>query len=278
MIRLRTACFGATSLLLLALAADAQTIQPTGGSGGASLASCSTANGIMFLQSSVIKCDTGLTYAGAAGALVLGAAPINIGNAAGTGNICLGATACSSSSLFVNNRTTAWNGGVVGWASGSDPSAAADTGLSRVGAGIVAIGNGTALSTAGIIQTGTASLVSLTTGTNADFLCLGSTGTVFLQTTACTISSLRFKPDWAPYKDNALKKVVNMEVGTFHIDIPNRDPNSESLQAGLNAENIAKIAPECAVYEDDMKTPKSYRQECVIGLLVKAIQQLKASR
>jgi hypothetical protein len=50
---------------------------------------------------------------------------------------------------------------------------------------------------------------------------------------------------------------------------PHRDPNYGSRQIGLIAENIARVAPECAIYENDMLKPRSYRQECVIALLVK---------
>lgn len=162
------------------------------------------------------------------------------------------------------------------WGSTSFQSAP-DTGISRhATAGIVDIGNGTAQSTAGGIQTGNATLVSLTTGTNADFLCLNAGGGILIQSTACTISSLRFKPDWKPYQSDALAKVAKLDVGTFHLNTgSNADPNAASLQAGLSAESVAAIAPECAIYENDMKTPKSYRQECVIALLVKAIQELR---
>lgn len=130
----------------------------------------------------------------------------------------------------------------------------------------------------GVIQAQHATLTSLTTGTNADFLCLSSGGVVLLQASACTISSLRFKPDWKPYDNDALQRVSNFEVGTFHSSVVSRDHNSANLQAGLNAENIAKVAPECAIYEDDGVTPKSYRQECVIALLVRSVQQIKQDK
>ena len=119
-------------------------------------------------------------------------------------------------------------------------------------------------------------LKTLITGTNADFLCLTAGAQVVIQSSACTISSLRFKPDWKSYDGDAISIVSSLDVGTFHVDlgpVRNPDPNAYSLQAGLNAENIAKVFPLAAVYEQDMRTPKSYRQEAVIGLLVKADQQ-----
>ncbi len=239
----------------------AQTITPTGG-GTTTIVASSTA--ISGLTANQILESSGTVISGS---------PFFATNDTN------GSTLASSTSAFtlkggstgvmlVNGPTfTVTIGGILSLINAGNL-AGLDTGMSRAFPGIIAIGNGTNANTAGGIMT----------GTNADTLCLSATGTVLLQAAACTISSLRFKPDWAPYKDNALKKVVNMEVGTFHTAIPSKDPNSESLQAGLNAENVAKIAPECAVYEDDMKTPKSYRQECVIGLLVKAVQQLKADR
>ena len=149
-----------------------------------------------------------------------------------------------------------------------------DTGLSRDAAGVVDVGNGAAADFSGTIKAAHATFTGLTTGTNADFLCLSSSGVVQLQASACTISSLRFKPDWQPYRGDALKIVSGLEIGTFHLALgPNVDRNAGNLQAGLNAENVAKLAPECAIYEDDGITPKSYRQECVLALVVRALQQ-----
>jgi hypothetical protein len=101
-------------------------------------------------------------------------------------------------------------------------------------------------------------------------------GVLTLQTSACTISSLRFKEDVHDIGSSVIPEIARMEVASFKMkerDHPNPDPNFAARQTGLIAENIAKVAPECAIYEDDMKTPKSYRQECVIALLVKATQE-----
>jgi hypothetical protein len=124
--------------------------------------------------------------------------------------------------------------------------------------------------------TSTVTFSGLTTGTNADFLCLSATGVVLVQTSACTISTLRYKPDWSIYDGTAMDVVRQLEVGTFHFDdwlAQQADPNARSLQIGLNAENIARVLPLAAVYENDMVTPKSYRQEGVIALYGKALQE-----
>lgn len=141
----------------------------------------------------------------------------------------------------------------------------------------------TGAGSSGVIQLGNAShlgntsLLGISTGTNADFLCLSSAGVVLLQSTACTISSRRFKERIVDFKGDALARIAALEVASYNMKAdaePNHDPNFGSKQIGLLAENIAQVLPECAIYENDMKTPKSYRQECVIAMLVKGEQEL----
>ena len=127
------------------------------------------------------------------------------------------------------------------------------------------------------VPTGTASpaFPGVTTGTNADFACLAAGGVMTLQTSACTISSLRFKPDWKRYRGNVMEAIDRFDVGTFHIAGQEHNPdkaNASRMQIGLNAENVAAIEPRCAIYEADGTTPKSYRQECVIAMLVAAVK------
>lgn len=283
-------------------AAYAQTLTPSGGGGGSgttSLAIGSTpitgsASGqVLFAGNGILRASNvsssalGLTFPPGAASNCGGVGIWDQANVGSTGmtfdtnqniGFCVNSSAYqwymqnASSFTMSNNIALAWSSTTDASTNGTK-----DTGISRhATAGIIDIGNGTAGNISGGLQTGNATLISLTTGTNADFLCLNAGGGILIQTTACTISSLRFKPDWKPYKDDALAKVAKLDVGIFHTETgPNADPNAKSLQAGLNAEDIAKIAPECAIYENDMKTPKSYRQECVIALLVKAIQQLK---
>ena len=120
-------------------------------------------------------------------------------------------------------------------------------------------------------------LNSVGTGANADFLCLSAANVILIQASACTISSLRFKENVEDMTDSALGLLTQLEVASYSLkDTGNKDPNATTRQTGLIAENVAKIAPECAIYEDDMTTPKSYRQECVIALLVKGEQELSA--
>jgi len=133
---------------------------------------------------------------------------------------------------------------------------------------------------AGITSSGTITFTGLTTGTNADFLCLSSGGIVQLQTSACTISSMRFKNLIGPQPtDSALADVLKLDPIAFTMkpgDQPNPDWNYDKPQIGLSAENVAAVNPKCAIYEQDGKTPKSYRQECLIAELVGAVRELKA--
>jgi len=131
------------------------------------------------------------------------------------------------------------------------------------------------------IPTGTTNVQApaLSTGTNADFLCLSASGVFLIQTSACTISSLRFK-DLLPNPftpQNDLQQVRAIQPAFFKMkdrEKPNADWNFNKPQYGLTAENVAHDMPECAIYEQDGKTPKSYRQECVIAKLIGAVQAL----
>ncbi len=54
---------------------------------------------------------------------------------------------------------------------------------------------------------------------------------------------------------------------------PDTDVNAYTKQIGLIAEDVAKVDKKLAIYEQDRKTPKSYRQESLLALSVKAIQE-----
>ena len=125
--------------------------------------------------------------------------------------------------------------------------------------------------------TGVTSLLGLSTGTNADTVCLSAAGVVLIQAAACTISSARFKRDMKRAEFDAIDAINHLNVDTFWYKAKNRDPNGNTQQMGLIAENVARVFPVCAEYEPDMKTPKSYKPECMIALLVKGMQQLAAN-
>lgn len=193
---------------------------------------------------------------------------------------------------------------IMGWTSGTDVTAARDAALSRTGAGVLALGNGTASDVSGTLKVasidsgGASNLVlkyngvstvtigaantpitvaGLTTGTNADTLCLSAGGVILIQAAACTISSLRFKEKVKQYSDGALDIIRKLNPITFKMknaDKPNADWNYDKPQVGLAAEDVAKVVPLAAIYEQDGKTPKSYRQEALIAVLTKGMQEL----
>ena len=81
---------------------------------------------------------------------------------------------------------------------------------------------------------------------------------------------IRALTDWA------IGEIGRLQPVSFRMkaaDYLNGDPNFHSMQIGLIAENVAAVDPRCTIYEDDMKTPKSYRPECITALLVKASQE-----
>lgn len=121
-------------------------------------------------------------------------------------------------------------------------------------------------------------LPNLTTGTNADFVCFKADGTLLIQASACTISSARFKENIHPFTESITAGLDRLKVFTFRLKAgaKNPDKNASVIQLGLLAENVAKVFPLCAIYEQDMKTPKSYRQECLIAALVKHAQESDA--
>lgn len=134
------------------------------------------------------------------------------------------------------------------------------------------------ISTAGNNSLGGATTVNMTTGTNADFVCASAGQVLLIQASACTISSRRFKTDIRPWSGDALAEIKALHPVTFRLKdgAKNPDKNAARTQIGLIAEDVAKVDPMLALYEPDMKTPKSYRQESLIAALVAAVQQQQA--
>lgn len=124
---------------------------------------------------------------------------------------------------------------------------------------------------------GSVTFTGVTTGTNADFACFAAGKVLTLQSSACTISSVRFKQNIHLLSASALREVMKLKPVTFNRIPdqvhPDSDVNAYLKQIGLTAENVASIDPKAAIYEQDGVTPKSYRQESVIALLVKAMQE-----
>jgi len=119
---------------------------------------------------------------------------------------------------------------------------------------------------------------NLTTGTNADTLCLKSDGTILIQAAACTISSRKYKENiFSLDEKSGLDEIMELRPVEFNFNKEkwqSQDKaNAYRTQTGLIAEEVEKVDPRLAIYEDDGKTVKSYRQEAVISVLIKAIQE-----
>lgn len=116
----------------------------------------------------------------------------------------------------------------------------------------------------------------VTTGTNADFACFAAGGVITLQSTACTISSRRYKENILPLSETALDELMQLNPVQFNKkemnSTPNKDRNFGKTELGFIAEDIADLDPRLAIYEDDLTTPKSYRQEGIQSLIVKSVQ------
>lgn len=132
------------------------------------------------------------------------------------------------------------------------------------------VNGGLNVSGSGVFFTG------LTTGTNADFLCAGSTGQAFVQTSACTISQRKLKENFlAVTGEAAVDDIMALKPMQFNFkktNPANPDINATRTQYGFIAEDVALVDPKLSIYEADGVTPKSWRQESVIAELVKVSQ------
>jgi hypothetical protein len=110
-------------------------------------------------------------------------------------------------------------------------------------------------------------LAGVATGTNADFLCMSSAGAILIQSSPCTISSARFKTELSPMDEDG-RALLRLPLWHFRLTAANADKNAAQPQLGLLAEDVARVLPACAIYEQDLRTPKSYRPECLIAYLI----------
>lgn len=119
----------------------------------------------------------------------------------------------------------------------------------------------------------------LSTGTNVDVVCLSASGVFLIQAAvSCTISSKRFKDAYGTFDESGLHKVMALKPVLFKLKdgASNKDQNAATMQIGLYAEDVAAVDERLALYEPDMKTPKSYRQDGLLTVAIKAIQEQQA--
>lgn len=113
----------------------------------------------------------------------------------------------------------------------------------------------------------------LSTGTNADTVCISAAGVFLIQAAACTISFRDSKKDIETLSpEDGLSSVMKMNPVSFQFKEKNRDENGNRVQLGLIADEVADIDGRMAVYFEDGVTPKSYRQEAVLAAVIGAIK------
>lgn len=238
---------------------------PITGTGNVTSITAQTGTGTTFAMSA------GPTFSGTLASAAITASGIITGNASTN---FFGTTADSGSAkttVTIQGSTTAYNNaaGLVVNAGASSSNFNSVFGNAANNANFLVIDGG-----------GGITMPQVTTGTNADFMCLTAGLKVTLQSSACTISSKRFKENIKYLEGKtgldvilALRPVeFNMKKG----ETPNPDNNYARKQVGLIAEDVAAVEPKLAIYEQDGKTPKSYRQESVIAELVLAVQKQQA--
>lgn len=211
------------------------------------------------------------TFVGSsAGLLVTGASNTIIGFSVGSTTLTTG----SNNILIGTSATTTTNG-------------AADTheiAIGGVGLGSNTTEIGLSGTTTGTTIYGAITLPAVTTGTNADFACFASGNVMTLQSSACTISQRKLKENFLDVTaTDAVNDVMALKPTQFNFkpgDTPNADPNYGHTQLGFIAEDVAAVDPRLSVFENDMVTPKSYRETAMLAILVKTAQvqetQIKA--
>lgn len=122
-----------------------------------------------------------------------------------------------------------------------------------------------------------------TTGTTTGFICYGNGNQIYFQSTSCGSSQRRLKENFVDISGaTASADLMALKPTQFNFKPttpPNPDPNATGTQYGFIAEEVAAVDPRLALYQNDMRTPKSWRQDSMIALLVKESQDLaKASQ
>ena len=114
-------------------------------------------------------------------------------------------------------------------------------------------------------------LGSAATGTA--YLCWNSSGNIVSEDTTCTVSALYSKNlQGAVTPDQADTGLDKLRTGAPVWDY--KEQYGHGTHVGLIADDVEKMDPRCAVYEDGRL--KSYEDRCVIAYLVADRQKMKA--
>lgn len=201
--------------------------------------------------------------------------PFSVSTAAqntGTVTIATGGNTANSASGTIGNLSLT-TGGVTG----TTTTESAGNMLITLGNVTGGTGSGGSLTvTLGTSSGGSAGqlkFVNLTSGAvGTDYVCYNSSGNVISQDTTCTTSVKSTKNAISVVSpDDALTAFDRLPLG---VPIWSYKEGNPGVRGGLYADDVEKMAPECAVYEDGKL--RSYDDRCVLGYLVAVVQEQQA--
>lgn len=192
------------------------------------------------------------------------------------------------------------------WTASADPEDTADTGLSRISAGVIGAGTGAAGSFAADLKFNNALVTSTTDSTTTTsgalqvaggaaiikrvfipgitasaglqtaVLCQSSGGEMIADSVACLASSGRFKENVKPLTVG-IDEVMKLRPVSYRYKpegIFSKNLNFQRERVGFIAEDVAQVDPRFVGYEADGLTPRTVGYDTMVPLLVKAIQEL----
>ena len=163
---------------------------------------------------------------------------------------------------------------VLGWGASSGGSYTVptiDTGISRLGAANVALGNGTAGDFSGTLKLAHITATALANAAGTDPVCYSTATGVFTWATACTISDERLK-NIGPRIDDALNKLL--QINGFYFTYKDADKYGTGRKIGVGAQTVEKVFPE--LVETGSDGIKSVDYAKLVPPIIEALRELKA--
>jgi hypothetical protein len=192
---------------------------------------------------------------------------------------------------FYSNLWNAGNGNIYGWSANVQANNTADTGLSRISAGIVGVGTGAQGSIAGNIQCSSIALNGAVaspsagiyySGTNAGItqsaIAVGTIGTTGgIVTTFTGVSDERLKK-FTEY-GGGLAEILNIVPIRYRWNEAGQKKSGQTGDrdyVGFSAQNVQKSIPEAIQGTEGEEEYLSFDDRPVIAALVNAVKELKA--
>jgi len=175
----------------------------------------------------------------------------------------------------------AGSGAVYGWASTSAPAGTNDTGISRLGAASLAIGNGTAGDFSGTLKCATVNATTSyqangTPGVTQTAIAVGTIATIEgIVTTFTGVSDERLK-NHAPYT-GGLEEILGITPIRFTYNELGQKFggwDKEHVYVGFSAQNVQKSIPEAIQGTEGPEEYLSFDDRPVIAALVNAVKEL----